>query len=177
MCTHANPPMERHLWRFMCRDFSWRQVMCHTIETQLMRGRRSVCFPRWAVRCVHADINKHGAQRHSLWSVENATKSRCYGWSISPPRSRELFFSLLDCVSLFVWVTTVNMTNTGPTLEVTPPCSPIPSRTTPSFLRPMGKRDMELRASGFMLPEASLSPSAPSQKTPLLPGSERGGRC
>lgn len=44
----------------------------------------------------------------------------------------------------------------------------------PTLLRSMGKRDMELRASGFTLPEAS--PSAPSQKTPLFAGSERGGR-
>lgn len=75
-------------------------------------------------------------------------------------------------LGIFVWVATVHMINVGPTQEVTPPCSPVQNPPTPTLLRSMGKRETELLASGFTLPEAS--PSAPSQKTPLFPGRERG---
>lgn len=159
-----------------------------------MRGWRSACFPMSAMWCVnarHADINKRRVRWHNLLSVLNKTKSHHYGWSASPsPCHTLLFFSLLQlCVTIFhvhlllfffgedvefLWVTTVHMINAGPTLKWLHPAAPVQSPPTAAFLCSMGKRDMELRASGFMLPEAS--PSAPSQKTPLFPRSERGGR-
>lgn len=156
-----------------------------------MLGCRSVCFHRSAVWCVHsrqADINKRRAQLRNLQSV-SATKSYCWlihhlSFSVSCPG----FISWLElCVTSwhihFAWFcfflertwnlcVSVHMINAGPTLEVTPPCSPIQSLPTAALLRPKATGDMELRASGFMLPEAF--PSTPCQKTPLFAGSERG---
>lgn len=168
--------------------------MCHTTEIQLMRGCRSVCFHRSAVWCVHArhaDINKRRAQWRSLLSeswmqlnliaMEDPSLLLCVlpsfyslRWNKTCVASSRVHLHRIfwGTWNFFVWVATVHMINLGPTQEVTPPCSPVQNPPTPTLLRSMGKRETELLASGFTLPEAS--PSAPSQKTPLFPGRERG---